>query len=50
MNDEIKLVTRGDDLGSAKTANKAIMDAYKDGILKNTSVYITIHQNFNKIK
>ncbi|MFW6271234.1 MAG: ChbG/HpnK family deacetylase, partial [Bacillota bacterium] len=37
---EIKLITRGDDLGSAITANKAIMDCYKNGILKNTSIMV----------
>ncbi|MFW6271357.1 MAG: ChbG/HpnK family deacetylase [Bacillota bacterium] len=33
-----KVITRGDDLGSTKTANKAILDTFKKGILKNTSI------------
>ncbi|MBN1579344.1 MAG: ChbG/HpnK family deacetylase [Anaerolineae bacterium] len=34
----IYLITRGDDAGSNHTANAAILDAYRNGILKNTSV------------
>jgi hypothetical protein len=36
----IHLITRGDDAGSNHTANAAILDAYQNGILKNTSVMI----------
>ena len=34
----IRLVTRGDDSGSCNTANVAIWNAYKKGILRNTSI------------
>jgi predicted glycoside hydrolase/deacetylase ChbG (UPF0249 family) len=36
----IRLVTRGDDLGSFKAANRAIVDAHKNGILKNASLMV----------
>jgi predicted glycoside hydrolase/deacetylase ChbG (UPF0249 family) len=36
----IRLVTRGDDLGSFRAANRAILDAHKNGILKNTSLMV----------
>lgn len=38
------LITRADDLGSSHSANMAIMDAYKKGILRNTSVIVPGHQ------
>lgn len=34
----VRLVTRGDDAGSAVAANLAIRDAWRDGILRNASV------------
>lgn len=34
----LRLVTRGDDAGSAEAANRAILEAFRDGILRNTSV------------
>lgn len=37
----IRLITRGDDLGSNHSANLAIMEAYRSGILRNTSVMVT---------
>lgn len=36
----IRLVTRGDDSGSCATANQAILDAHRRGILKNTSLMV----------
>lgn len=36
--DRILLVTRGDDLGSNESANRAISDAFRHGILRNASV------------
>jgi len=39
-NGEIRLVTRGDDSGSCNTANVAIWNAYKKGILRNTSIMV----------
>lgn len=36
----IRLVTRGDDSGSCPSANRAICDAYRDGILRNTSLMV----------
>ena len=36
----IRLVTRGDDSGSCNTANVAIWNAYKKGILRNTSIMV----------
>ncbi len=35
---ELRLVTRGDDAGSAETADRAILEAFRTGILRNTSV------------
>ncbi len=35
-----QIITRGDDLGSFRTANTAIRDAFNDGILHNTSVMV----------
>lgn len=37
----IRLVTRGDDSGSCATANRAILDAHRHGILKNTSLIVS---------
>ncbi|MBE3069424.1 MAG: ChbG/HpnK family deacetylase [Planctomycetes bacterium] len=34
----IRLVTRGDDSGSCRSANRAVRDAFKEGILRNASV------------
>jgi hypothetical protein len=36
----VRLLTRGDDLGSTHTANVAICDAFRDGILKNASIMV----------
>jgi predicted glycoside hydrolase/deacetylase ChbG (UPF0249 family) len=36
----IRLVTRGDDSGMCHTANVAVLDAYRDGILRNTSIMV----------
>lgn len=36
----VRLVTRGDDAGSAQAANTAVLAAYRDGILRNASVMI----------
>ncbi len=36
----IRLVTRGDDSGSCNTANVAIWNAYRKGILRNTSIMV----------
>jgi hypothetical protein len=38
--DSIRLVTRGDDSGSCPSANRAICDAFSDGILRNTSLMV----------
>jgi hypothetical protein len=38
MSDAIRLITRGDDAGSARSANVAIRDAFQEGILRNVSV------------
>jgi hypothetical protein len=38
--EQIRLVTRGDDLGSCKAANEAIYEAFDRGILRNTSVMV----------
>jgi hypothetical protein len=40
MADRIRLVTRGDDLGSCRSANEAIYEAFDEGILRNTSVMV----------
>ncbi len=34
----IKLITRGDDLGCARSLNRAVKECYQNGILKNCSV------------
>ncbi len=34
----IRLITRGDDLGSNHSANSAIQEAFRQGILRNTSI------------
>lgn len=36
----IKLITRGDDAGSCKSANRAIRQAFEEGILRNASVIV----------
>jgi len=36
----IQLITRGDDCGSSHTANVAILSAFTDGILRNTSIMV----------
>ena len=36
----IQLITRGDDCGSSHTANVAILNAFTDGILRNTSIMV----------
>jgi chitin disaccharide deacetylase len=36
----IRIVTRADDLGSYHSANVAIMDAFKKGILRNSSIIV----------
>jgi len=36
----IQLITRGDDCGSSHTANIAILNAFTDGILRNTSIMV----------
>ena len=36
----IRLLTRGDDMGSFRTANRAIKDAFQQGILRNTSLMV----------
>jgi hypothetical protein len=35
---KIRLITRGDDLGAARSLNKATLECFKRGILKNVSV------------
>lgn len=35
---QIRLITRGDDLGCARSLNRAVRECYKQGILKNVSV------------
>ena len=35
-----RIVTRGDDSGSCRSANRAILDAYDQGVLRNTSVMV----------
>lgn len=36
----IRLITRGDDMGSFRTANRAIHDAFQQGILRNASLMV----------
>ena len=38
--ERIRLITRGDDCGAARSANAAIRDAFHDGILRNASVMV----------
>lgn len=38
MEPRIRLVTRGDDAGSCDSANRAIVESFQKGILRNTSV------------
>jgi len=40
MPSRIRLITRGDDSGSTRTANAAIRDAFVNGIMRNTSVMV----------
>lgn len=35
---KIRIITRGDDSGSCHSANKAILDAFQKGVLRNTSI------------
>jgi hypothetical protein len=35
---QIRLITRGDDLGAARSLNRATLECFKQGILKNVSV------------
>lgn len=37
---QIRIVTRGDDSGSCHSANRAIADAFKKGVLQNTSIMV----------
>lgn len=37
---KIQIITRGDDSGSCHSANKAIADAFKHGLMKNTSIMV----------
>lgn len=37
---QIRIVTRGDDSGSCHSANIAIADAFKNGVLRNTSIMV----------
>jgi len=37
----IRIVTRGDDSGSCQSANRAIADAFKEGVLRNTSIMVS---------
>jgi hypothetical protein len=36
----IRLVTRGDDAGSARAANQAVLEAFRHGIMKNASIMV----------
>ena len=38
--ERIRLITRGDDCGAALSGNAAIRDAFREGILRNTSVMV----------
>lgn len=40
MDEQTRIITRADDLGSFHSANMAIMDAYKNGVLRNSSVIV----------
>lgn len=40
MQTKLRIVTRGDDSGSCHSANRAIADAFKNGILRNTSIMV----------
>jgi len=37
---KIRIITRGDDSGSCHSANRAIADAFKNGVLQNTSIMV----------
>lgn len=40
MSEGIRLVTRGDDAGSCASANRAIREACRDGVLRNASIMV----------
>jgi chitin disaccharide deacetylase len=40
----IRVITRADDLGSFRSANRAIYDAYKKGVLRNAGVIVPAHE------
>lgn len=37
---QVRVVTRGDDSGSSSSANRAVRDAFSEGILRNTSLMV----------
>ena len=39
----MRLLTRADDLGSFHSANRAILEAYRNGIVRNASVLVVAH-------
>jgi len=43
MADSVRLLARADDIGSFHSANRAILEAYRDGIVRNTSVLAVGH-------
>jgi len=44
MSDTVQLVTRADDLGSFRSANRAILDVFRTGIVRNTSLMAIGHE------
>jgi hypothetical protein len=46
----IHLITRGDDCGSNHSANVAIMEAFKRGILRNTSPAYHLLRNWHGLE
>ncbi len=40
MHERIRLITRGDDLGTFQAGNRAIVDAFQHGILRNASLMV----------
>lgn len=40
MNERIRLITRGDDAGSCRSATLAVLEAYRTGIEKNASIMV----------
>lgn len=44
MSDRILLVTRADDLGSFRSANRAILEVFRHGIVRNTSLMAIGHE------